>query len=202
MLHPCEKVISAVGPFLEMATQFVLDKTSIPLRNLEIDHICFRCASKEEYRQVVRDLVPEHGELLVEGMIGGRPIATIALHDAIAFESWKIRCIEIPCPKAGRAYASGLEHLEVVIAPLLADTQLPTPHHSKPRLEAFVRQYAGNGAVPFDTRAIDKEVNADVSISVSSDVSVKFHICSLLDVVGIEKREGLVEPVPGNYFST
>lgn len=204
MLHPCEKVISPVGPFLTQATQFILEKTSIPIRSLEIDHICFRCASKEEYTRIIGDLVPEHGELRIEGMIGGRPIATIALHEAIAFESWKIGCIEIPCPKPGREYASGLEHMEVVIAPLLSsDAQPATPHHSKPHLEAFVRQYAGDGvsALTFDTRAIDKEVNADVSLSVSSDASVKFHLCSLLDVTGMEKREGLVEPVPGDYFS-
>ena len=42
-------------------------------------------------------------------MIGGRPIATVRLHEPIVHHGFTVKCIEVPCPKAGRHYAAGLE---------------------------------------------------------------------------------------------
>ena len=196
-LHPCESIITPVGPFLDRATRFLLQRTAIPIRDCEIDHICYRTSTKGEYQRVVRALL-EHGEMLVEGMIGGRPIATIALHQPLVYDCWSIRCIEVPCPKPGRAYASGLEHLEVVIAGLLLKAERGTPYHSRPLLELFMGRFGQS--LPFDTRAVDKEVNADVSLSISADCSVKFHVCGLFEVATLEKAQGLVEEVPVGYF--
>ena len=42
----------------------------------EMDHICYRCESEEEYHAVCGALVPSLGRTLVETEIGGRLMAT------------------------------------------------------------------------------------------------------------------------------
>jgi predicted metalloenzyme YecM len=42
-----------------------------------MDHICYRCATIEEYKEMCGALTQDHGVCIVEGMIGGRPISTI-----------------------------------------------------------------------------------------------------------------------------
>jgi len=65
--------------------------------------------------QSVCAMLSEHGELLIESMIGGRPIATYRLTEPLTFRDFKIRCVEVPCPKPGRPYQSGWEHVEFAI---------------------------------------------------------------------------------------
>ena len=55
------------------------------------------------------------GQLLIESMIGGRPIATFLLTKPMLFRNLTIRCIEVPCPKPGRPYKSGWEHVEFAL---------------------------------------------------------------------------------------
>ena len=56
----------------------------------EMDHVCFRCETVEEYQRVCGALVPRFGRALVEGMIGGRPITTVLLHEPIRTPSGSI----------------------------------------------------------------------------------------------------------------
>ena len=49
-------------------------------RGYEMDHICFRTDSAAQYLLTKRLLVPRFGSVAIEGMIGGRPILTVALH--------------------------------------------------------------------------------------------------------------------------
>ena len=58
--------------------------------NREMDHICYRCESKEEYLFIISSLI-KYGELLVESMIGGRPISVILLTQPIRYNSFEIR---------------------------------------------------------------------------------------------------------------
>ena len=192
---PYDGLLTPVAPFLDKVTDFVLSRTEIPLADMQIDHICYRCATIDEYKSVCRALLDEHsGTLLVEGMIGGRPISTIALKNPIVHKGWSIPCVEVPCPKPGRAYASGLEHIEAVIG-----DSSSSPHNSKAALELFIARYT-TPQVAFDTRAMDKEMNADVSLVVDASSSIKFHLCPLALVCKQEKSHGLVEPVPSDYF--
>lgn len=180
-------------PFLDKITSYLESRTSIKISGLEIDHICYRCDSVEEYLLVTRELTTFHGKLLVQGMIGGRPISTIVLNEPIAYKHWKIPCVEVPCPKKGRSYKSGLEHAEVVIG-----SATSTPFESKESLLQFVAQHSSPD-IQFDCRAIDKHINADVSLSID-DVSIKFHLCGLKEVCLTEIDSGEVVPVPEGYF--
>ncbi len=111
------------------------------------------------------------GKLLVESQVGGRPIATYKLHNAIPLtlrngSSVQLQVIEIPSPKPGKIYASGLEHVEFVV----------------PNLGKWQDAYP---SLNWDVSALNKKVNPDLRL-VFDGFSVKFHTRSLEEVIAIE----------------
>jgi uncharacterized protein len=196
MSHLCEKVVGPIRPWLQTALDRV-HVAGIPLdfiRTKEIDHICYRCATRKEYLDIKSRLASGGvGNLIVEGMIAGRPISTVELLEPIDYEGWKIPCIEITCPKPGKSHKVGLEHIEIVVG-----SSSSSFLDSKYVLLDFVSQHP---TAQFDMKAIDKDINADVSVDLGDDIgSVKFHVRPLLEVCRYEKANGLVQPVPDNYF--
>lgn len=164
------------------------------LRSKEIDHICFRCKNNDEYVDIRTRLTSNDiGSLLVEGMIGGRPISTFLLSKPYIFEDWRIPCIEVACPKPGKSHAAGLEHIEVAIGGI-ADGF----HGSKKELLRFAAMYP---QIEFDLKAIEKVINADISLSLGALGHIKFHMRSLQDVCNYELSSGMVEKVHPEYFS-
>lgn len=163
----------------------------------QIDHICYRTSSVDEYKSVLKELTgtaPVLGFLLVESMIGGRPIAIVELHDAIYYgNKYSIKHIEVPSPKAGSAYESGLEHLEVV----LGQPGQRSPVDSKAALLAFAQQMqARNPLLQLCFKAADKHINADVSLDLDEHTAIKFHMCPIDEVIMLEREMNLVEEVP------
>ena len=119
-VHPVCAALGSPDKLLG-AVSAKLNDLGVDVSTYEADHVCFRCSSIEEYRSTCA-LISKHGQLLIESMIGGRPIATYLLEIPIRFRDWSIRCVEIPCPKPGRLYASGWEHVEFAIG---AETDSP-----------------------------------------------------------------------------
>eukprot|EP00591_Stephanopyxis_turris_P017004 CAMPEP_0195533180 /NCGR_PEP_ID=MMETSP0794_2-20130614/39980_1 /TAXON_ID=515487 /ORGANISM="Stephanopyxis turris, Strain CCMP 815" /LENGTH=105 /DNA_ID=CAMNT_0040665627 /DNA_START=129 /DNA_END=443 /DNA_ORIENTATION=- len=86
------------------------------------DHVCYRTETIEEYNELV-DALKGPGtssgkvELLIEGCIGGRSIATFRLlaQGGVMTKHGLVNVVEIPAPKEGSPYKSGLEHAEFVI---------------------------------------------------------------------------------------
>ena len=195
---PCEAVIGAVRPWLSalLASAYGLGlKDSLTSRR--IDHMCYRCGTREEYINVRSRLTQDSiiGELVVEGMIGGRPISTIKLVQPFEFEEWSIPAIEVTCPKPGKQHKVGLEHIEVVIG-----TESDSFLDSKLLLSQYQQQHP---QIAFDTKAFDKEINADISVDLGADLgSIKFHARPLLDVCMYEMNHGMVEAVPVGYFDS
>ena len=166
------------------------------------DHVCWRCETLSEYCAVCTDIVAHGGVLLVEGMIGGRPIATYRLREPFRVEvdghgAFEVECVEVPCPKPGRFYASGMEHCEFVVGG--ADSGVT----GTIELEAFAAQYPG---VIFDKRAFDKNVNPDLGLALGewagAAISCKFHHRPLSEVVAYEIAHGCVSAVPEGYFAS
>lgn len=54
--------------------------------------------------------------------------------------------------------------------------------------------------IQFDLKAIHKHVNADICVDLG-EASIKFHLRPLYEVATEEKRLGLVEQVPKDYFT-
>lgn len=192
--HPVEAIIGPVSSFLEKLLTSVSQR-GIDVSGKEIDHVCFRCKTIAEYQDVCKRIVVENlGEVLIESMIGGRPITTIKLFSPLVYQDYQILCLEITCPKPGKIHSAGLEHCEIVIG-----EPGQSPLNSRPLLDSFMAQYP-NLRDNFDTKAADKLVNADVCLAVSGGYNVKFHLRPLYEVIAFEMSQGLVEPVPDGFF--
>jgi hypothetical protein len=167
-----------------------VETLGISLTDKRIDHVCYRCSSAEEYDYICEKM-KLFGNLIIESIVGGRPISTFLLHDPIIFienisqRSWSIPCIEVPFPKKGSYYKSGIEHMEIVIG-----TEANQMINSKVCLETFMTLFP---QIDFNIKSINKPINADISIELENDKKVKFHTNALYDVCLYEIQNNLVD---------
>ncbi len=163
-----ESIIGPYRPFLKnILTQvkqagFELDDF------VQLDHMCYRTISLENYNQKKSALM-DCATLLTETQVNGRPIATLRLHKPICYEGWRIDCIELPAPKTGDKHSEGLEHIEFV---------LYDP------IEVFLNKYPNKH---FELRSADRGINPEVGYKLNG-CSVKFHCLSLQTVTYLEKK--------------
>jgi predicted metalloenzyme YecM len=150
----------------EFLTQFfslVEDHYKIDTLGLEIDHICWRCASQEDYVGMETKLLTI-GSLFHKNRHNGRPISLIELDKPIIFRDQHIKLIELPAPKKGKDYLNGFEHAEFVFSKGLG---------------TLVNMYS---ALPWNTKNIEKAINPDVKLR-HEGITLKFHPYSLAHVV-------------------
>ncbi|OQR97278.1 hypothetical protein THRCLA_07039 [Thraustotheca clavata] len=152
-----------------------LDKMQIErAREWTLDHVCYRCEEESEYMLLTNSILPTMGTLLIESHVGGRPIATFKLHQAIALEDGKaVDVLEVPMPKPGSFYKRGLEHAEVVV-----------PFD----LVQFIKAQK-NESIKWDLKGMSKEFNREARIALADGISVKFHEQTLEDVIAQELKE-------------
>jgi len=182
-----EAVIGNYALFIDTLVSQVT-AAGVDVRGLEMDHICVRVEDEAAYQTMRASLVPALGQTVHECIIGGRMISTIKLHTPIQHAGYSVTCIEVPAPKTGRPYKAGLEHGEFVIG---GAGRLSESCTEQALLTEFMAKYPG---IQFDTRALHKELNADVGLSFDAageKVSAKFHIRPLYEVVDIEMERGL-----------
>lgn len=194
-MHDIEKLIGDVDEFLTNIINSLNTKYDIDINGKEIDHICFRCKTKDEYTQICKQIIEENlGETVIESMIAGRPITIMKLNEPIKYKDFNISYLEIPCPKPGKLYQSGLEHCEVVIG----DNNNNTTTNNKQFLENW--SFTNYPMINFNKKAISKDINADISIDLDNGLNVKFHVLPLYKVIEYEKSLNLVEHIPNDYF--
>ena len=159
----------------------------IDLSDCTPDHVCWRTQTLEEYNSLVTALRASESllTLLIEAEVGGRLISTFRLAEAIHVMNGRhsIALVEIPAPKDGRHYSRGLEHVEFVI---------PSTGTISPENDAFQRQHLQQWmdkyeSLNWNTKALSKSINPDVSLSLDSACCVKFHLVSLEKVIESEK---------------
>ncbi|MCO4204665.1 VOC family protein [Aeromonas taiwanensis] len=178
MSHPLDSTLGPMAPFVcQLLTEMhtVMGASDSPV----VDHLCYRAATLPEYLEL-KETLAAHGVLLVEGMIGGRPIATYRLHRPVSWQQVTVPCIELAAPKAGRNHQAGLEHIELVV----------------PSLQALV---AAHPDVAFKTANMDDVRNPDVGLMLPSG-QIKFHLRPLSEVIDEELCTGAVVPVPADYY--
>lgn len=147
------------------------------LDHLHLDHICYRTESEDQYRSFRDALVNKH-ELLVESLIGGRPIATFRLSTPLPYRHRLIPLLELPAPKPGRPYPAGWEHVELVTDRPLAE---------------FADHLPELVTVPptdFDRNGMQKARNPDLRLRLGGGLSVKFHEQPLDEVIAAEMESG------------
>ncbi|ORY06078.1 Glyoxalase/Bleomycin resistance protein/Dihydroxybiphenyl dioxygenase [Basidiobolus meristosporus CBS 931.73] len=145
-----------------------------------MDHVCYRVESLSEYEECKLELSSK-GCLLIENNIGGRPIATFKLNnpilvtDPISKQVREVRVIELPSPKTGSFYKTGLEHVEFVIA------------------DSFEHFISKHEKLSFSTKGSFKPVNPEISLKFKElGFSVKFHHMPLEQVIELEKAAEVV----------
>lgn len=155
--------------------QYFLDKVfkeiqsaQIDLKNWEIDHICYRTTSEENYLES-KKYFAQLGELLIESEVGGRQIATYKLKKPIKYKNFSIPLVEVPAPKKGKLTPEGFEHIEVVIDCSFDEILAKYSHCN------------------FDKKGMQKDLNPELEIEFK-DCAIKFHHQSLEEVIKIEKK--------------
>lgn len=118
---PIAQILHSSGPLFISKVQAKVTKLGIDTSKFQIDHICYRTSTQEEYVARKREL-EDVGELLIESIVGGRMIATYRLKTPIVcLDGSTINVVELPSPKVGSEYVSGLEHCEFVITGALEE---------------------------------------------------------------------------------
>ena len=192
------KLEQEVPNFLTQIVKSLKEQHRLDVSKHEADHVCWRTESMAEYQDLVDALKkdPECWTLLTESEIGGRPIATFALaqHPISSVETLhQVRVIEIPSPKEGSPYKSGLEHVEFVIGDGICedpwnDKKNPNNIHQL-TFEEFIARYPD---LPWSRKAQNKAINPDISLKIDlpnyGRCSVKFHLMPLQEVIAVERK--------------
>ena len=155
-------IFNSVESFLEKIF-LNLGKDGINVSAYELDHICYRVETLQQYDKLKKEL-DKIADLLRENKVRERFIATYKLHKPIIFRDRKIDVIEIPQPSDHISYKTGWQHAEFVI---------------DESFESFMSKYP---KVKFTTDGMQKEVNPELKV-VWSDYTVKFHHQSIEYVV-------------------
>ncbi|AXY01585.1 VOC family protein [Vibrio alfacsensis] len=81
----------------------------------QADHIALRI-NDAETAKAAHQAWSQHGKVISQAKINGRPIVVIAFEQALEIRGWKIECLELPYPAEGKSYpAESWEHVEFVI---------------------------------------------------------------------------------------
>lgn len=158
-----------------LANQFLnkifttLDRYNINISNHEIDHICYRTSSEENYESTKKSF-QKIGNCLIESNVNGRLIATYKLFEPIVFREFIIDLVEVPAPKKGKVTKEGFEHIEVVTTSSFDELEKKYRH------------------LPLSKKRNDKIFNAEFEIDFG-EMAIKFHSMSLESVINIEKNE-------------
>jgi predicted metalloenzyme YecM len=119
-----EQIIGDYQAFVSDLTQRCA-ASSIPIENLRMSHLLYRVSSLEEYGQTLEALMGLCDEF-VETKFNGRPIAILILKKPLVIDALSFSTLELPAPREGKVYPSGLESMGVVVGS---------------RLPAFAKEY-------------------------------------------------------------
>jgi predicted metalloenzyme YecM len=181
------KLLSAVADdFMNKVVINLLDIYNIDVRakGWQVDHVCWRCLTMKEYVRACIQFEDIGSEKLVEGIIGNRPITTYRFSKPLKAAGFEIECLEIPAPKEGSYYPSGLEHCEFVI------TQENDDMLSSRPLDELKKEYP---SVKFKHNK--KDINSDLTLKFDDGTSAKFHSQPLSKVIKFEIDNNLVERI-------
>ena len=158
----------AEGEYFLQRALLRMRRAGLDIGTCDIDHLCFRVHSEDEY-SLYKVLLSEQAVLLTEVPVNGRFIATFKLHQGFRIGDRVVNVVELPAPKKSCTYLTGFEHLEVVISESFETFQAHYPHLL---FEPVAR----------------KVLNSELCLKVE-DFQVKFHHNSLERVIEIEEAE-------------
>ena len=155
--------------------------------NVQIDHVCFRCASEASYRDTLASLERAGHVVAGSSVVGGREITTVRLRPPIEWRGFVVPAVEVPMPKPGRPKPDGWEHAEVALM-----------RGGVEGAEHLIRLRKTYPDAPWDAKGLGKALNAELSCSLPGEpaMAVKFHHRPLLEVVAHEIERGMAKAPP------
>ena len=171
------KVLGDYDSFLKDIIQRVED-AGFDMRDFaQVDHMCYRTVSEENYQNKKQEL-ESIASLIGTNIVNGREIAAFRLNEPVYSGDWRVDIIELPAPKPGSDFPEGLEHIELVI------------YDDIPK---FLKKYDG---MDFELRAADRGINPEIGLKLG-EYQVKFHLLSLGTVVYLEDKLGITSVKDG-----
>ena len=154
---------------------------------VQIDHVCFRCASEASYRDALASLKRAGHVVAGSSAVGGREITTVRLRPPIEWRGFVVPAVEVPMPKPGRPKPDGWEHAEVALM-----------RGGVEGAEHLIRLRETYPDAPWDAKGLGKALNAELSCSLPGEpaFAVKFHHRPLLEVVAHEIERGMAKAPP------
>ncbi|RPA62074.1 VOC family protein [Shewanella frigidimarina] len=80
---------------------------------LDCDHAALR-VNDNQTAQLLVDEFSQHGKIISNNIINGRPILIIKLAEPLVIGAMKIQCVELPFPSEKAYPVEGWEHIELV----------------------------------------------------------------------------------------
>ncbi|EOS93190.1 VOC family protein [Erwinia tracheiphila] len=148
---------------------------------LHADHIAVRCFQKETAERWKKGFL-QHGVLLSEKMINGRPVALFEFDTPLPVGPWLIPVVELPWPGEKRYRHEGWEHVEIVL-------RCPEEELISQALALCMGEGLGRPGISVRHSSPEGEgerlANPTLAIS-DGRVTIKFHPWSLKEIVQSE----------------
>ena len=166
-MHNIQFIIGDYKDFISHLLACLTEK-NIEINNYQIDHLCYRTRTLDEYDTMKKSLMFFSNEY-VENIHHGRPITKFLLKNPLKYKNYSIPLIELPAPQENISYNSGLEHLEIVVGD---------------NFNVLKNKYKSIWTGSDDSGIYNQTTFIDFN-----ERKVKFHQHSLLEVLKLEKRK-------------
>lgn len=100
-----QKYIDGVGKYFQ--------ESKFDIYDLRIDHICYKCSTKEEYENI-RGWFEFGQDLIYQAIISKRRIATVVFADKLQSVFGTVSTLELSDQKPDNSQISGIDHIEMV----------------------------------------------------------------------------------------
>ncbi|EXU76118.1 VOC family protein [Erwinia mallotivora] len=168
-------------PVFLQSVYSLAETVGLELTGLQADHIAVRCNQTETAERWKKGFL-QHGTLLSEKNINGRPIALFELAQPLEVGPWQIPVVELPWPGEKRYRHEGWEHVEIVLRG--AEASLASRALALCSGEGLLQPGI---SVKQSTPKGDGESLANPVLAVSDGrVTIKFHPWSLKEIVQSE----------------
>ncbi|WP_285164927.1 VOC family protein [Shewanella goraebulensis] len=118
-----DQLIQNWPDFSQRITTFI-QRLGLDSLQLECDHCALRVNSHQAATQLSQEF-EQHGQVISNNMINGRPILIIKLNKPLSLEGLDVNCVELPYPSDKVYPQEGWEHVELVFpSPALTCEQL------------------------------------------------------------------------------
>ena len=147
-----------------------IEKAGFDVKGLELDHIAYYTASREEYDQIKPEF-EKLGKFDHEAIIGNRRVGVMALDEPFVYNGYEIEAAELIEPKEGEVHSSGWEHAEFI---------------TDKEYSNIIQKYPN---VKWETGSMNRPSYPHITDILGRNLKVKFHHKSILECIELERNQ-------------